>query len=242
MNIATQTWSTESEESNLRLGLSLSPDLLSDTHTSLQSYTERKLFSNIVPRWLRRFEQSRIIYDRLRDLQVWSDLTKILRLFEPEIMGRNQDFLTILSLNTYFLCQDIFYWTKYKIRLAIPYIQNKPVKNIIGKLHVKGLKGKISFFCDWYKCTIRAVSIIMYACVCGKKPFLAGGNPFRPAINTVIRLDLPYNPHRIGDTQFSSTIFILYLSQSYCGVPFQSLRTTHWCWWFHYKFACFLLV
>ena len=62
---------------------------------------------------------------------------------------------------------------------------------------------------------MRVVSIIMYACVCGKKPFLAGGNPFRPAINTVIRLDLPYNPHRIGDTQFSSTIFILYLSQPY---------------------------
>ena len=96
------------EERNLRLGLSLSPDLLSDTHTSVQSYTERKLFSNIVPRWLRRFEQSRIIYDRLRDLQVWSDLTKILRLLKPEIMGRNQDFLTILSLNTYFLCQEIF--------------------------------------------------------------------------------------------------------------------------------------
>ena len=55
----------------------------------------------------------------------------------------------------------------------------------------------------------------MYACVCGKKPFLAGGNPFRPAINTVIRLDLPYNPHLVGDTQFSSTIFILYLSQPY---------------------------
>ena len=81
---------------------------LRHTHTSLQSYTERKLFSNIVPRWQRRFEQSRIIYDRLRDLQVWSDLTKILRLLKPEIMGRNQDFLTILSLNTYFLCQEIF--------------------------------------------------------------------------------------------------------------------------------------
>ena len=49
----------------------------------------------------------------------------------------------------------------------------------------------------------------MYACVRGKKPFLAGGNPFRPAINTVIRLDLPYNPHLIGDTQL--LIYNLYL-------------------------------
>ena len=81
----------------------------SQTHTPVfRADTERKLFSNIVPRWLRRFEQSRIIYDRLRDLQVWSDLTKILRLLKPEIMGRNQDFLTILSLNTYFLCQKFF--------------------------------------------------------------------------------------------------------------------------------------
>ena len=58
-------------------------------------------------------------------------------------------------------------------------------------------------------CTIHAVSIIMYACVCGKKPFLAGGNPFRPAINTVIRLDLPYNPHLIRDTQL--LIYDIYL-------------------------------
>ena len=51
----------------------------------------------------------------------------------------------------------------------------------------------------------------MYACVCGKKPFLAGGNPFRPAINTVIRLDLPYNPHLIGDTQL--LLYDLYLKK-----------------------------